>query len=155
MAFHFQLDSLLRLQMSHERRERMLLERIARKIAATRARIGEIDDERRAAARAQTGRLASGLTASEMHFAAACDSELERLHRKLSDELMELQKDHRKQSGVYLEIRIKLDTLEHLRAQKREEYRREMDRRQQQALDDLFLMRANRKATPDVPVDHS
>src|SRR5437016_3206821 len=107
MSFHFHLETLFRLQASYERREKMLLEQIARKIATTRTRINEIDDERRAAARAQTQSLTAGLTASEMHFAAACDSTREEQHRQLSNELIELQKEHRKQSAIYLEARIK------------------------------------------------
>ena len=67
MPFHFPLETLLRLHVSFERKERMVLEELARRIAAARQRIEEIEQERRTAARHHNESLERGLTASEMH----------------------------------------------------------------------------------------
>jgi flagellar export protein FliJ len=155
MAFHFPLETLLRLQVSYERKERRILEELARKVAATRQRIEEIEQERRTAARHMSEHLLHGLTASEMHFASACDSVLEEQHRRWASQLVELEKEYRQQQAVYLEARQKREILEGLRERQAAEYRRERERREQQAMDDLFLMRAGRNELPGQPASLS
>jgi flagellar protein FliJ len=144
MAFHFPLETLLRLRHSLERKERMALEELARRIAAVRVAITEVEQERRAALALQNGGLASGLTASEMHFAEACEATRETRHRRLTDQLVELEKLHRRQQAVFLEARQKREILENLRDRQEADYRRERERKDQQAVDDLFLMRAGK-----------
>jgi len=151
MAFHFPLETLLRLQVSYEDKERRILEDLGRKLAAARQRIEEIEQERRTAARNLSEHLLHGLTASEMHFATACDSMREEQHRRLSNQLVEIEKEYRRQQAVYLEARQKREILEGLRERQAAEYRRERERREQQAMDDLFLMRAGRKELPGQP----
>jgi flagellar export protein FliJ len=92
-----------------------------------------------------------GLTASEMHFAEACDGVLEEQHRRWSNQLVEIEKEYRKQQAVYLAVRQKREILESLRERQAAEYRRERERKEQQAVDDLFLMRAGRKDLPGDP----
>jgi flagellar export protein FliJ len=144
MAFHFPLETLLRLRHSLERKERMALEDLARRIAAVRLAIAEIELERRAARALQSGGLTSGLTASEMHFAQACEENRETRQRRLTDQLVELEKQYRRQQAVFIEARQKREILENLRDRQETEYRREWDRREQQGVDDLFLMRAGK-----------
>ena len=151
MAFQFPLETLLRLNVSYERRERRILEEIARRVAAARQRIEEIEQERRTAARHQAENLEHGLTASEMHFAAACESVLEEQHRRWSNHLLDGEKEHRQQQAVYLEARQKREILEGLRERQAAEYHRERERREQQSMDDLFLMRAGRNNLPGDP----
>ena len=144
MAFHFPLETLLRLRHSLERKERMTLEDLARRIATVKLAIAEIEQERRAALALQASGLTSGLAASEMHFAQACEASRESKHRRLRDHLVELEKLYRRQQSVYLEARQKREILENLRDRQEAEYRRDRDRREQQGVDDLFLMRAGR-----------
>jgi flagellar export protein FliJ len=144
MAFHFSMETLLRLRHSLERKERMVLEDLARRIAAVRAEIIELQEERRAALTLQTGALKSGLNASELHFAQACEATRETRLRRLTDQLVELEKQYRLQQVVFLEARQKREILENLRDRQATEYRREWDRREQQGVDDLFLMRAGK-----------
>jgi flagellar export protein FliJ len=151
MAFHFPLETLLRLYVSYERKERRILEELAHKVATARQRVEELEQERRTAARHQSESLLHGVTASEMHFAAACDDVLEAQHRRWSNQLVEAQKDYRRQQAVYLEARQQREILEGLREQQAAEYHRERLRREQQAMDDLFLMRAGMKELPGDP----
>jgi flagellar export protein FliJ len=144
MAFHFPLETLLRLRHSLERKERMTLEDLARRIAAVKLAIAELEKERRAALALQTTGLTSGLAASEMHFAQACEASRESKHRRLTDHLVELEKLYRRQQSIFLEARQKREILENLRDRQEAEYRREVDRKEQQGVDDLFLMRAGR-----------
>jgi flagellar FliJ protein len=141
MAFEFPLETLLRLRHSYERKERLRLAEIARKIAGLRHRIAQIEAELRAAARQQASELMNGLTASEIHFAIACEQPREAQHRQFSNELVELEKEHRRQQDAYSEARRNRQILENLRERQAAEYKRGQDRRQQQAVDDLFLMR--------------
>ena len=144
MAFHFPLETLLRLRHSLERKERMALEDLARRIAAVRLEIVALQKERRAALALQSSGLVSGLNASEMHFTQACEAVLEARHRRLTDQLLELEKQYRRQQALFLEARQKREILENLRDRQETDYRREWDRREQQGVDDLFLMRAGK-----------
>ena len=149
MPFSFPLETLLRLQRSYERKERMRLEEIANRIARVKHRLEEVEHEHREAARAQARDLASGggLKASEMHFAANCEAVREDRHRQLSDQLVQLHKEHRAQQVVYLEARQKREILEKLREGQYNAYRREWNRREQRSADELFLARLhNRKS---------
>jgi flagellar export protein FliJ len=140
MAFQFPLETLLRLYNSYERKEEMRLAEIARERNALREHIAEIEAESRAAAAAQSREMASGVTASEMHFAAACEDTREQKHGALSAQLVEVEKAHCKQQSVYLEARQKREILESLRDRKVAEYQREELRREQRAADDLYLL---------------
>lgn len=142
MAFRFSLDALLRLQVSYERKERRLLEEIAGRMAAIRQRLEEIEQMRQSASRQRGESLINGVTGAEMHFAAACDEVVEEQHRQLSQSLVEIQIEHRQQKDVYLLARQKREILDSLRDRQEAEYRRELARREQQSMDDLFLMRS-------------
>jgi flagellar export protein FliJ len=144
MAFHFSMETLLRLRHSLERKERLTLEDLARRIAAVRTEIAELQQEHRAALALQSGGLKGGLNASELHFAQACEAVREARHRSLTDRLVELEKQHRLQQSVFLEARQKREVLDNLRDRQESEYRRDRDRREQQDVDDLFLMRAGK-----------
>ena len=62
-----------------------------------------------------------------------------------------MEQERNKQQAVYLEARQKREIVESLRDRQAAEYRRECERREQQALDDLFLMRAGRNDLPGNP----
>lgn len=144
MAFQFSLDTLFRLRVSLEQKEERALEEIARRITVVKQLIVEVERERSTAIRRQHEALAIGISASEMHFELSCDEVREQRHRQLTNQLVELQKEHRRQQVVYLEARQKREILENLRDRQEAEYRRERARQEQQAVDDLFLMRTSR-----------
>jgi flagellar FliJ protein len=142
MAFQFSLESLLRLRHSLERKERLALEEIARRISAVRVEIADVQQERRTAQQLQNAALGAGLSAAELHFAETCEASREERHRRLTNLLVELGKVHRKQQASYLEARQAREILENLSERQEAEYRRELDRKEQQRVDDLFLMRS-------------
>ncbi|SRR5579871_335645 len=144
MAFQFSLESLLRLRHSLERKERLALEELARRIAAVRVEIADVQQERRQALELQSTALRAGLSAAEMHFAETCDATREERHRRLTNLLVELSKLHRKQQAQYMEARQAREILENLRERQSAEYRRDADRKEQQRVDDLFLMRSGK-----------
>jgi flagellar export protein FliJ len=144
MAFHFSMETLLRLRHSLERKERLLLEDLARRMAAVRQEILAIQQERRAAWELLSGGLKVGLNASEMHFAQMCEVARQARHCRLTEQLMELEKQYFLQQTIFLAARQKREILENLRDRQATEYRREWDRKEQQNVDDLFLMRAGK-----------
>jgi hypothetical protein len=79
-----------------------------------------------------------------MHFAQACEAPRETRHRRLTDLLVELEKNYHYQQAIFLEARQKREILDNLRDRQETEYRRDWDRREQQGVDDLFLMRAGK-----------
>jgi flagellar biosynthesis chaperone FliJ len=81
------------------------------------------------------------MTGSELQFHAKRDEGATKLRLALRTRLAEIEQRRLTQMQVYLKIRQSRETLENLRNRKLEIYRVDQARREQQALDDLFLMR--------------
>lgn len=146
MAFEFSLAAVLRYRQSLEERERLRLQSLhARRTALLR----EVHETREARAHWQTSirqRLQQAPTpAVEVQLATACCDGLERRQQQLQAGLLQLQVEITAQARRYQEQHQKREALESLRDLRLGEYRLLQRRREQAALDELFLLRRNLK----------
>ena len=140
MTFHFSLQAVLRLRVGYEKVERLRL--LAFAALAVRVRDGIASLDRVAVEARQNIRrlLSAGVTGIEMHVELACERVRADQRRSLEARLAEISKKQERQRLVFLQARQKREILENLRARKLAEYQKEQARREQQELNDLFLL---------------
>lgn len=141
MAFHFSLDAVLRLRRGQERIERVKLEAILSERAKIRARLEDVTQCHFELRRQFQQELAGVLVGSELHFEAMREAKLASLRAALQARLAELDQQRWAQTQIFLKARQAREILENLRLRKLHLYRIKQGRREQQDLDDLFLMR--------------
>ena len=140
MPFHFTLQAVLRLRMSYEQMEKLRLLAIIAAMIRAREEIAALENESRAARQQTQDRLRAGVLAGELQFENS--SENVRLARKHAVELRlaELEKKQEAQRQAYRTARQKREILENLRQKQRDEYRRAQASREQQRVDESFLL---------------
>jgi flagellar export protein FliJ len=139
--FHFSLESVLRLKRGQERVERLKLEAIHSKHQLTRAKVEEMTRTYFESRRRFQIETAATVTGSELQFEAVRVEALIRARDALEESLVDLEQRRLAQMQVYTRVRQSRETFENLRDRKFELYRADEFRREQQLLDDLFLMR--------------
>jgi flagellar biosynthesis chaperone FliJ len=85
--------------------------------------------------------LGRGLVGSELQYEAMREANVASLLAALRTRLAELGQQHWTQAQIFIMARQRREVLEHLRLRKLDLYRIDHARREQQELDDLFLMR--------------
>lgn len=141
MAFHFSLETILRLRRGQERAERLKLEAIASEQARAVSQL-EIMTERFFESRRRFQQLmVQGTSGSELQFENARSEGVAAARRALKARISELEQQRLKQVEAYTKARQRREILENLRNTKFEVYRQMLSRREQQELDALFLMR--------------
>ena len=144
MSFQFPLATVLRYRESIEQREYFALEKIQQEIVQVELKISQAEDDRSAAAKSRAGELAQGTHAiaiqSAYEYEKALDQEVERLRV----EWRELKIKWRQQLASYELARRNRETLEKLREKQLNVYTQEQTKREQAAIDDLFLARRSR-----------
>jgi flagellar export protein FliJ len=141
MAFRFPLEAILRLRRGQERAERLKLEAIASEQAWARNQLEWITERFFAARRRFQQHMGQGTFGSELQFENARSEEVAATRRALKVRISELEQQRLEQVEAYTKARQGREILENLRSGKFEIYRRMLSRREQQELDDLFLMR--------------
>jgi flagellar export protein FliJ len=140
MAFRFPLETVLRLRASFERLEHLRLLSLQAIVVRLRQEIDSFDAQSLRFERSQRERLTEGTPAADLQFEATRMNTRVLQKRSLEAHLAELMLRHQKQQLVYLAARQKREILENLRLRKWSEYRREQARREQQQMDELFLL---------------
>jgi|HubBroStandDraft_6_1064221.scaffolds.fasta_scaffold01600_10 flagellar export protein FliJ len=140
MAFHFSLQPVLRLRASYERLERMRLLALVAAIVRVRQKREALDKESRDAGVRTRERLAAGMAGGEMQFEIACEKLRSEYKHALEIQARDLDRAQKKQRQAYQMARQKREILENLRERRLEAYRREESRREQQRIDELFLL---------------
>jgi len=141
MAFQFSLQPVLRLRASFERLERLRLLQLVAAIAQLQNEIAAAVRESENARRKLRERLAIGSSGMEIHFEMACEAARLNYRRALNARLTALRRKHEAQKVAFRMARQKREILENLRERQLQEYQREQARRDQRALDELFLLR--------------
>ena len=141
MAFHFTLKGLLRLRLSLERAELQKLQALAAAVAAARAEIESLEKEMEARRLAFAAVLAGGLTAAEWHFEIAREASLLALRAELLKKLADLEEKRKQQQARYMQALRQREILSNLRERQLDAYELEESRREQQRVDELFLIR--------------
>jgi len=143
MAFQFPLEAILRLRRGLERMERLKLESLASEQSRAKRELESITEQSMESRRRLQERMLLETIGSELRFEAGRMDTAAAAQRALKIRIVELEQLRRMQVQVYTSARQSREALESLRDKKFEVYRQELLRREQQGLDDLFLMRQN------------
>jgi len=141
MAFHFTLKALLRLREALEKAELDKLRTIATQVIHLRDEIESLNREADEEHRMMLAAAVQGITGAELRFAALCESAYKQRHSTLVQKLDDLELERQKCLNRYAEVRRQREILSNLRERKLAEYNIGQSRREQQQLDELFLMR--------------
>ena len=141
MAFRYPLESVLRLRRGLERQEEQRLTAIVAVVARLRAEIAEFERVRLEQRRTVLQELTAGCSGAMVQFGALCDSAAESMARRLQTQLAEAEGKRLEQLGVYQTARQKREILEGLRERQAMNHARETARREQERLDEGFLVR--------------
>ncbi|MBI1749400.1 MAG: flagellar export protein FliJ [Acidobacteria bacterium] len=141
MAFRFPLQSLLRLRLALETRERLLLESLNRQLAQAAQDIETLSDEDLRARRSLGELMGQGITGGDIQFAIVCEEGRTRMKQILGKKLAELSLRRDAQREIFQAAQRARKVLESLRDRLFEQYRIRENRREQQRLDDLNLLR--------------
>jgi len=143
MAFQFPLQAILRLRRGLERMERLKLESLASEQARAKRELELIVAQSLESRRRFQERMLHETIGSELQFEDGRADREAAAQRALKNRIVELEQLRLKQVQVYTKTRQNREVLESLRDKKFEVYRQDLLRREQQGLDDLFLMRQN------------
>jgi flagellar export protein FliJ len=144
MAFHFSLNGVLRLRESLEKAELQQLRAIAAAVASSRADLDSLDKNIETARRWTLDATATrGLTGAELHFEVLRESVLQTVRSSLAEKLAALERKRDEQQQRYLQARRQREILSNLYQRQLAAYRLEQSRREQQRIDELFLIRSN------------
>jgi|SRR5215831_1419206 len=141
MAFRFSLEAVLRLRTSYERLEKLRLLAIGAMIVRLQEEISAAASADAQARGARREMLLRGATSVELQFDAARAAVRADIKNGFLQKLAALQKQKVRQATAYQAARRKRELLEALRDRRLREYQREQARRQQQVLDELYLLR--------------
>lgn len=142
MAFRYPLQSLLRLRESLERQEENRLFAVAAEVARLRAQIEQLREGNASAKRNELATLhAEGGLAVTLQFLALCDAATASACAKLQSELERAEGQRLAQLAVYQAARQKREILQGLRERQETAYQVDAAHREQQSLDDSFLLR--------------
>jgi flagellar FliJ protein len=141
MAFHFVFEKMLRLRAGVEHQEEKKLAVIAGEIAKIRAEMADCAQRRNEIRRAALQGVAGGSSGAELQFAVVCDEAAAELDRKLKVRLRAAEKAQARQLEVYRQARQKREVFERLRDRRFGAYESEAARREQESIDENFLIR--------------
>lgn len=141
MPFRFSLSPVLRLRENLERREYLALQALYAQAAEVRSDIKAREQSLAQARSQRSTRLREGMFAAHLQLELAGEARIEHRREALTAKLVELQSQVKEQIGKYQLARQKRETLEELRQQQLQKHVREEATREQQAADELFLLR--------------
>lgn len=145
MAFHFTLAAVLHYRESIEKREYMTLEKRHHEKLALEEEISRNAGLLRAAIESRNSGLSRGLRAAELQAEADYEKWLDAQSVSLSARLQEAKTRWQKQLAVYQMARRNRELLDRLRSKEMESYNREMAKREQKMIDEMFLARRERR----------
>jgi flagellar export protein FliJ len=141
MAFHFPFEAVLRVRRGQERVERLKLEAIASEQARAKGQLDQMTEQFFESRRRFQRQMGQGTSGSELQFENARSELVAAARRALQVHILELEQQRLNQVRAYIKARQRREILENLRARQLEIFRQSLSRREQQQLDDLFLMR--------------
>ena len=146
MSFRFTLEAVLRWRESFERRERLRLEVVIREVIKAQRGRDQAKLDRAGAIAAFQRKLREGMSAAELQFELACDRARQRRIAKLNDHYSKLDDLRRRQLESFRKAQQKRKIMENLRERKRAEYQLTLVRRQQQEIDERYLLTRSRNS---------
>ncbi len=144
MAFHFTLQPVLRFRQGLEERERQRLLLVNSRLAEKRRELDDLKQGRLLAAGSLAEAMQAGMPASDFHFQTTSIVTQARREEIVMKQIAELERQCLEQQAVYREAQKQRKILENLRDRQLEIWRLDQARREQQRLDDLFMLRQRR-----------
>ena len=141
MPFHFPFQALLHFRESLEHQHERRLRLANQQVAQLRRLVEQADLAIRQLQMEFSRELALKTSAAEMRFALEVESNLQEARRKLQLELSRMMQLRDQQQKVFEQVHRERLTLQTLRDEQLREYLRVQSRREQRALDELFLYR--------------
>lgn len=141
MSFRFPFESLLHFRQSVEHQQELRLRAANQQVARVRHLLDQLDGRLVELHRHQSQQLTTGTTGAELSFASVCKSELFRQQKLVYREMIRLEKLRDEQQKIFDHARREREVFESLRDHQLHDYQRNAKRRDQQHLDDLFLLR--------------
>jgi len=146
MAFRYTLQSMLRLRQSIEHQEEQRLYATAAAVAQLRAKLEQLERERVRVHRETLQERDEDTFGATFQFIAACEAAASQSIAKLQMALAGAERLRIRQLEVYKDARGKREIFEALRDQQKASYDLERAHRDQEQVDEAFLMR--RKLAP-------
>lgn len=148
-GFHFPLLSLLRVRRMLERQQHLALQRANQRVASSRQRITDASAALRNSQAAWAAQTGAGVTSAELQFARECEDNSKLAIAQAQQEHIALMSQATAERESYVSLRRQSEVLQHLHDHALDIWRMEEARREQQRVDELFLMRwgAERRGT--------
>lgn len=140
MPFRFSLHALLRCRESFEQRERQRLQILMREIIKTQQQLTAAKQDRARASAQMQRKSQQGITSVELQFELACDRARLRTITALTEKVAKLENLRCRQLELFRKARQQRQILENLRERQLAAYRLVQARREQQQMDDRFVI---------------
>jgi flagellar export protein FliJ len=141
MAFQFTLDAVLRLRLSMERQQELLLHEANQQVTALQLRIDNLNAQMTQDAAQENLQLTSALSAAELQFIGLCRSVLLGQRSGLERRLAAAQALRDSRMASFRQARQQREVLQTLRQTQAQVYHQNQARQNQRHLDDLLLLR--------------
>ena len=146
MAFQFTLQAVLRLRRSLENQEEKKLMAIASAMSQVRHEMERLDESSIEQQRAENEELVSGASSGAvLQFYALGEARRRTLKLVCAKKLVELERKRKVQANEYRKARQGREILESLRSRQQISYERHQSKKEQERLDEAFLMRKMRE----------
>jgi flagellar export protein FliJ len=140
MAFRYTLQSLLRLRQSLERQEEQRLHIAAAVVAQLRTKLEQLEHERATTRESGIHEMSRGTFGATLQFVSECDAAAMRNREKFRLQLAEAERRRMEQLRAYQSARQQREIFEGLRDQQKAAYEQDRAHREQQLVDEAFLL---------------
>jgi flagellar FliJ protein len=141
MGFRFSLESVLRLRVSIERQEQTRLEFAARLMLTAQERCESLRKEKLQMEEDFRSKMLSGVTSENLHVHQSTRAGLDSIEVEAHKAVADARHSWEEQRLSFLQARRDREVVASIRERRHEEYVLDQNRREQQAVDDLFAMR--------------
>jgi len=140
MAFRFSLETVLHFRKSVEQAEQATLHQIVQAISIHRAELRQIEENQHSLREQRNRELNQGLPAAHLLEWNDREESFSRAANLLRQELQRLELARQKQMLIFQNARREREILSRIREQRHNTWEREEARKQQKAIDELFLI---------------
>src|SRR5579875_267392 len=141
MAFRFPLEAILKLRRAHERRELLRLVALSNELNYLQQQEQELIRYKRETREATESALLKGMSAGEFNFIHAVASAIDKRQQAVRERKEMVTNQHLTQQALYQQTRRNRKILDNLRARQLAAYHQKQTRREQQQVDELFVLR--------------
>jgi flagellar export protein FliJ len=141
MPFHFPLQAVLHFREGMQHQQELRLRAANQQVARLRHLVTQLDASMGESRALQMRQLEAGTFAVELRFQLSCQALVQQHKSRLEEELARLEKLRDRQREIYQHARQQFETLQGLRDQQLQMYKKNAARSEQRQLDDLFLLR--------------